>query len=493
MRSSSSLLAPLALLLALAAAPALRADVVHLADGRKFTGQILERSADSVTIKTLIASVPVTIRLAIGAEDRIEEKNVPAGYFEPKKEPVPPPEGTAPAGSEKLYLEIPIRGTLGEEVVAEGVRKGLDHALRSHVKHIVFTIDSRGGDYTEAMAIHDLLRRFDPHLEYHAVIENAEGIAMAVPIWCDTIHIRSTGRMGGVSTESDVRRTDESGRELTDDALVARAAAIAESRGLPGIIIAAMVVPEETIEAWRDESGEVRIASSLPEDAAVAKSIFKDGAETRLTLTGVQAAEIGIAKTFDEDLGKLGEKLSSLGWTPESDFGVKAMTTSAAEARTAREKGERSVDYFHGKVEKNVKKHSEAVGYVLASLAEFREYDPRKGDFETIKVNSGGYDWSGYYHYNPKDTHEFTKDSKYRWKLQTDQSLRALDRVRKGIQQIERLDKEAEKLGIVRDSAAELGQYVTLQEAGKLELNVLERAVISQMERLASERNREGN
>ena len=484
----------LALALSLLLFPALRADTVKLADGRTFTGEILERTDTSVTIKTLIASVPVSIRLAIGAEDRIEEKKLPADYFKLKKEPVPPPEGEAPAGADRLYLEIPIRGALGDAVVADGVRKGLEYALRKHVKHIVFTIDSSGGDYTEAMAIYDLLQRFDPHLEYHAVIENAEGIAMAVPIWCDTIHIRSTGRMGGVTTEGEVRRTDESGRELTDDAIVARAAAIAESRGLPGILIAAMVVPEETIEAWRDEGGKVQIANALPEDAAVAKSIFKDDASSRLTLTGAQAEEIGIAKTFDGDLGTLGEKLAEKGWTAESDYGVRTMETSATAARTAREKGERSVDRFHDDAAKNVQKHTETIGYVLASLAEAQEYDPRKGEFETIQVNSGGYDWSGYYHYNPKDTHQFTKDSKKRWKLQTDQSLRALDRVRKGLNQLQRLDKEAEKLGIVRDTAAELGQYVKLGGAEKtLDLQALERTVISEMERLASERNREGN
>jgi hypothetical protein len=297
-----------------------------------------------------------------------------------------------------------------------------------------------------------------------------------------------------VDTEGDVRRTDDSGRELTDDAIVARAAAIAESRGLPGIVIAAMVVPEETIEAWRDDAGAVQVASALPEDAAVAKSIFKDGAETRLTLTGAQAEEIGIAKTFDGDLGKLGEKLASLGWTAESDFGVRTMATSATAAREARAKGERSVDRFHDDVAKNEKKHEETIGYVLASLAEYQEYDPRKGEFETIQVNAGGYDWSGYYHYRPKDTHQFTKDSKKRWKLQTDQSLRALDRVRKGLAQLDRLDEQAAKLGIVRDSAAELGQYVSLGgESRTLDLDALRRKVISEMERLAGERNREGN
>jgi hypothetical protein len=361
------------------------------------------------------------------------------------------------------------------------------------VKHIIFSIDASGGDVTEAYGLHGILERYDPFFEYHAVIEKAEGIAMAVPIWCDTIHIRTTGRMGSVDAAGDTRRPDAEGEEITDDAIVARAAAIAEKRGIPGLIIAAMVIPEETIEAWRDEAGAVHVANTIAEEGAVAKSIFKDGGESRLTLTGAQAAEIGIAKTFDDDLGKLGEKLSSLGWTAESDFGAQLMATAATEAKAARAKGERSVENFHANIEKNAKKHKETMSYVLSSLAEFREYDPRKGDFETIHVNTGGYDWNLNYNSGLKDTHQFTDDSEKRWKLQTDLSLRALDRVRKGLTQLDRLDTAGAKLGIVRDSAAELAQYVKLEGIEKLEIPALRKIVITEMERLANERNREGN
>lgn len=470
------------------------ADVVTLADGRTFEGTILDRTDDSVTIRTLVARAPVTLRLTITEEDSIQEKKVPSGFFEPRGTTIEPPSGPAPAGAEHLYLEVPIRGRIGEDTVAEGVRLALAHALREHVSHIAFTIDSAGGDPSEARGIFEVLEAYSPHLTYHAVVQRAEGVAMAVPIWCDTIHVRPDARLGAIETSDRIRSADDEGHVLSAEAIVARAAAVASSRGLPGLVLAAMVIPEETIEAWREEDGTVHIASVAPEDAAPERSILRNDEKSRLTLTGTQAAELGLAKAYEGTLDELGAKLEREGWTAESSYGTEVMERKARDARAEREKAERGIARMREDIEENVSEHRETMGYVLGSLAEYREYDPRRDEFETIVVDTGSIDWFGNYHYQPRDTGQFTKDAKQRWRMQTDLSLRALDRARKGLKQIEKLDGRGEKLGIVRDSDEELQQYIRIEGVSDgLTAKSLERRIVTEMERLARERNRKGN
>ena len=82
--------------------------------------------------------------------DSMERKPVPPGFFEP---PPPPPRATEPEPTkpdEALYLEVPIDGVFGEQVFAAGIEKALRYARRYRIEHVVFRINSAGGDLHEA-------------------------------------------------------------------------------------------------------------------------------------------------------------------------------------------------------------------------------------------------------------------------------------------------------------------------------------------------------
>ena len=135
---SSRLKAHLAVIAILCIAPTLPADEIQFADGREFVGEILERNEGSIVLRTLVASRPVTLRLEFGENDRVREKKLPKDFFSPRKKVIPAPEGSPPDGADRQYLEIPIRGRIGDGcrrlVAVVGRERGKPHERRENDK-----------------------------------------------------------------------------------------------------------------------------------------------------------------------------------------------------------------------------------------------------------------------------------------------------------------------------------------------------------------------
>src|SRR4051812_5371559 len=55
------------------------------------------------------------------------------------------------------YLEVPLKGGIGKEITAPGVRNALKFARAQHATHIVFTLDTPGGRVADARAIGKVL------------------------------------------------------------------------------------------------------------------------------------------------------------------------------------------------------------------------------------------------------------------------------------------------------------------------------------------------
>ena len=122
------------------------ADRIYLVDGRVFEGLVI-REGQEVVADTVIANIRTRLTLKASDIDRIERAPVPDDFFDV---PQAPDVRDVDDDGQIQYLEIPIQGRLGEQVFARGVYDSLRHARRNKVRHIVFTIDSDGGDGDEA-------------------------------------------------------------------------------------------------------------------------------------------------------------------------------------------------------------------------------------------------------------------------------------------------------------------------------------------------------
>ena len=89
-----------------------------------------------------------------------------------------------------------------------GVSRSLVYARRHKIEHVVFTIDSQGGDQVEASKIYDLLAKYDEHMTFHAVIRDAVGVAVAIPVWCKNLFLRPGANLGGLVLTFDRDRYD---------------------------------------------------------------------------------------------------------------------------------------------------------------------------------------------------------------------------------------------------------------------------------------------
>src|SRR5690349_11376490 len=85
------------------------------------------------------------------------------------------------------YLEIPVKGKLGEEITASGVDKALKAAKAAGIKNIVFNVDSAGGDQMVAKDLVNLLGNADKDFAYYAVVQQATGTALVFVVRADKI------------------------------------------------------------------------------------------------------------------------------------------------------------------------------------------------------------------------------------------------------------------------------------------------------------------
>lgn len=302
------------------------------------------------------------------------------------------------AADPSAYLEIPLRGVFGEDIVFEGVQKTFDYAKQTGVKHIVFTLDSPGGYVATAQQILDLMKANDDVFDYHVVVTRAISASIWVVFACDDIFVKDGATVGGA-----VAYTTTLGNAQVDakmcSIIAAEIRAAAEKKGHPAALIEPMVVKDAKVAAWKDEEGKVRFALEAPKNVPPEKVILVDTSETVLTLSANQALEVGLGRRLEGRGGAddLGKALGIEGWKRLSDCGERNM----ADAAKAQKK---KLD----DVKKTSDKMKSLSGLVTQSLNEAAESDPGRG---TYAVERGG---------------KLTPASRQEWATRTDRSVRAL-------------------------------------------------------------------
>ncbi|MEX0775627.1 MAG: hypothetical protein WD042_07910 [Phycisphaeraceae bacterium] len=472
------------LALTLLARPA-RADVVHLNDGRSFTGIILSETDKQLVIDTMVAGIRAKLPLKVSDVQSIDRGPVPDDFFGGKKKgkdegkdegkakdsdkakdegkPAASAKAapTAPAPAEPTdigktpYLLIPLSGAFGKEIVSDGVKETLDYAQKHKVKHIVFVLDSPGGRVDVAEEMLKMMKDYSGKITFHTIIKDAISASIWVVFASDTIHIVAGGTVGGAVAFSQNMTTGSAEVDAKmNSILCANIRAMADMKAHPSVLVEAMMVQDATAAAWKDKWAQVHIEKSLPRDVPTEQVIFNDTSKTILTLTSGDAIKIKLALPIDRaDPALLGELLGLEDWRLFNDYGKWAMTEKSKLFVTHEET-----------IGKNHRRIDELVGVINNNIEEASRDDPEKQGGYMYFSNSG----------------RFTTDSKRLWIQRTNACIASWDRVKAAITELETLEKQ------------NVEEFKQERHIDELQIKDWKERTDREMKRLKINRNRDG-
>jgi hypothetical protein len=350
----------------------------------------------------------------------------------------------ATAGAqENPYLEIPLSGRIGDQITARGLEDALKAAQCLGARHIVFSIDSQGGNQLEARELYNLLSRFDKTLRFHAIVREATGVAVAPLVWCESILVRPGAKIGGVNLEIDETRYPGIETSVVLLNLALNAGEEAKRHGRSAELVQAMIDPGQPVNGWRDSAGRVQISRWMPDTVHRADFIVQHSAGSVLTLTDRQAVELRFARPFDGDADGLGRELGLMGWTSMGDAGRSAMN-DASVAEKVKVHAARS-DRQQFLIGQNRRRRAATKASIERFLSLGHEWHPKLGKYSTYKETCHW--WDTYWDGCGVDTGRLTPEARRTWKDRTDLTIQALSKARGGVLEMKQLEKEARELG----------------------------------------------
>ena len=206
--------------------------------------------------------------------------------------------------------------------------------------------------------------------------------------------------------------------------------------GTVGDVVRAMIDPAVVLAAWRDEGGEIQVASAPPAGLPAERLVFRVVGGQVLVLSDRQAVELG-AESFAGDIEDLGAVLGFSHWKGESDYGRRAMEEAAAQKK----RGAAQVQAKYAEaVEENIRKRGIAERYVEESLQRAAEWNPNDASYDYY-VRRWGWGWRG-------GRMRMTYDSRVRWQQLSDTAMGYLREAARAVTTIERLDRQAIELDL---------------------------------------------
>lgn len=429
-------------------AAAARADVVELKDGRRFEGKITALDDRRVVIDTKVLETRVKIGFPRVDVANVVEKELAPGYFDPPRAEPRVSDPRKFSEDQTLYLEVPIIGEIGKDVFAAGISSVLNYAKAHGIQHLVFRVDSVGGDFDEGVAIYRLLRANREGLVLHGIVQRARGPAIALGLWCNSTHLLPGGVIGGLDKlpeKSAVVKTtakgnpDDSAEEdrILRAQIANRVISDTKKTGLVAQVVRALLDPHVSLVVWRDAEGQIDYGPQAPPGTPPEKVLLEAPEGKPLELTPERLVALG-ARPFQGEATDLGSFLGLKGWTPESDFGHKTMTRVAAEKQKKMQAKEAAQE---ARIQKNVGRRQETHDYLGNCIQQAAQWDPRKGEYEKYSQD-WGWGWAG------GTAAHWTKDSQAQWKTRTDAAAHYLIEAQKSLRTLKKLDAEAVKLGL---------------------------------------------
>ncbi len=423
--------------------PLAAADIITLRSGEKIEGKVLEVTRNDVKFETKVHNIRTTVTYRRAQVADIEYKELPADFWGPDREAPPQttqpqtkqPETAKPGAAEtpadaepddepieeptrrgrrvepaSQYVVVPVKGTIGVEVTAHGLRAALLQTKGRGVKHVVFTVDSPGGYVFEAVQILETLKEFDADLTYHCLIESgAISAASVFAAGADRIYVRPGARLGGAVAYTSDNSTGATEVDAKFNSIwSAEVASRAESKGHNGDAFRAMIVMANQL--WQsDGDGSLSPRSRGPQDTQI------DGPNTVLTISATQMVRGGMATLVETPIDGMGVLTGVEDWTELKTIGQRAMLTAARERADLRRRFDTALE-----------------GYKKAS-GELEQNHPSKGLY-TIERSATG-------------TLSMQSSSMREWQSRTDAAVRACNTMLACLKELASINSRAEKSG----------------------------------------------
>lgn len=312
----------------------------------------------------------------------------------------------APPKSDKTetlrYFEVPLRGEVGKEITAPGVRDAIKAAALKKADCVVFVIDTPGGRVSDAQAIAEVMDSERAGMKYYALVNRAISAAVWPLSRMDGVFFAPGGAAGAAVAFTHSAKTGQYEVDAKfNAAMAADISTEAESHGQAGAVYRAMMIQAATLYRWRGESGRTVLGERPPPDAKEAVEL--DGPSTVLAWTTLQASEAGFGKmTTSAQASSLGPLLNTKEWVSVGD-GTQQMTRAKKEL-------ERVVNEVT-KAKEQIETSRKAV-VTAAERAAAQVPVARKADPKNIQL---------YY----RDTGTLTADSQTKWRQASDAATEA--------------------------------------------------------------------
>jgi hypothetical protein len=300
------------------------------------------------------------------------------------------------------YLEVPLKGGIGKEITAPGVRNALKLAHTRKATHVVFLMDTPGGRVADAKAIGKVLDDDKGDLTYCVVVQRSFSAGMYIVARADHVYYTESGASGAaVSFKTDVDTGSAQVDAKMNAAWSADLATTAESHGQSGAAYRAMVIQDACLYAVKDASGKVTLSDQQP---ATGTYQTIDTAQTIFAPTARVACDLGMGTMLKSANAPLvGEALGAGSWSAAAPATPAPLADGArmVESRHAECERHRTELQRQGKLISDISKRY-AVQLKIAARA-----NPRVSD--DIYSTQGGM---------------LTAASQVKWREQTDACMR---------------------------------------------------------------------
>ena len=421
------LLALCSLLISLAATD------IHLKSGDVLRGEIVKREQDSLVLDAMFGTARARVTIALADIEKISDGKLPEGYFSGHSNKVD--DRVSDQTGRGAYLEVPVSGRFGQDIVSSGFRDICRYAIRHHIPNVVFVIDTPAGghDIDEIARSYDMLKRYRGDLKFHALVRQCHGGGLAVLIACETVSFLP----GAVVAGSDPKNiAEEDGVRVRQIAM--NVANEARKNGYDAGIFRAMVDPDEVIALWENEDGSLGKGVSMPSVIPAERQlkVVKEGEllvfdDALLRKVGLPVVEGGV-----EELGAV---LNIQGWASHGDYGLTKMAEAAAAYNEQQQKASAAKSR---EIRKVVERREAADRTLQHHIQKAAEYDPFKGDYTQYQRYSR---WSGW---STGGNRLSTKEARTDWTDRSDAAVSHLRKAGKAIKDLQREEAKAAELGL---------------------------------------------
>jgi len=361
------------------------------------------------------------------------------------------------------YIELPLKGKLGEEITASGVDKALKGAKAAGVKNIVFSVDSGGGDQLVARDLMNILSSADKDFKYYAVVQEAVGLAVVFIVRADKILVRPGAKIGGVRIDTlKAEKETGVGADVILSNVALNAGVQAKLKGRAPELVRAMIDSTEPVFAWKGTDGKPEFGRALPKGVAK-ENILLEHKSGLLTLSDTQAVALGFAEKFEGSAADLGKTLGIEGWTSKGSA-LGTMTEAAATEKKDNDAAKTDRQKFQ--IDQNRKRREATKAGIERCMEVAHEWNPKLGTYSTQK-DWGNY-WEGY-----EDSNRLTPEARRKWQDRTAITVDYLKKARAGVADMVKLEKDAKGMG--QEAMYAAGKLETMYEDLGITIAMLER------------------